>query len=198
MVTGVNKNARVITARTLLHGFLELRSLSPDLGDWSEARLSSNPPRLFRLRQLVALFRAFDIPWDPSSFVEGKFIQPESTRYAAALEKMAKELPEATSYDLRSENDQLPACFEILFSYRERVDDVLSFSSGVLAASGPYLYAHRKTGELNRIIQDNLAIIEDILVTLISPEATVFSIEQLARDYDYPDVDLFDIDAGWW
>lgn len=91
-------------------------------------------------------------------------------------------------------NDQLPYCFETLLEYRERVEQVLSFSSGVMAASGWYLYAFQKTEALDRIIQGNVSIIEEILGGFISPEAKTFSVDQLVRDYGYPDVDLFEID----
>lgn len=192
------QSAANITARNLLRGFLELRRLAPDVADWSEDRFSENPPRLFRLRQLVALFRAFELAWNPSLFVEGKFIQPASPRYAALLDMMDSTMPEARKHGLGAQHHQLPDCFEILLRYRERVEGILSFSSGVLEASGLYLYAHWKVGELNRIIQENVAIIEDLLVAFISPEAKEFSVDQLTRDYGYPDVDLFEIDADWW
>jgi len=72
---------RKITARDLLYGFLELRGLTPDLSQWTEEGLADNPPRLFRLRRLRAVFRAFGIAWEPASFIEGKFIVPESPLY---------------------------------------------------------------------------------------------------------------------
>jgi hypothetical protein len=142
----VAKAAR-ITARSLLHGFLDLRGLTPELGDWTEERLSGNPPRLFRLRQLVALFCAFGLSWDPPSFVEGIFIDPDQPRYAGLLPKLAAELSAGSAPWVRSY--QLPEFFAILYRYRERVEKVLSFSSGVLEASGLYLLAHCKAGELN-------------------------------------------------
>jgi hypothetical protein len=187
-----------VSARILLHGFLELQGLSPDLADWSEDRLAGNPPRLFRLRQLVALFRAFQIPWNPSLFVEGKFIEPESPRYATLLDMMDSTMPELKKHGFGAQPHQLPYCFEILFAYRGRVEHVLSFSSGVLEASGLYLYAHRRAGELNRIIKEHVSIIDDHLVAFISPEAREFSVKELVRDHGYPDVDLFEIDADWW
>jgi hypothetical protein len=87
-------NERAVTAHTLLLAFRELRGLSPNLNDWTEERLAGNPPRLFRLRQLGALFRAFDLPWDLHSFVEGRFIQPEQPRYDALLSRLATEMAE--------------------------------------------------------------------------------------------------------
>ena len=172
--------------------------MSPNYDDWTEERLNGNEPRLFRLRQLAALFRAFGIPWDPSSFIEGRFIQPEDPRYDALLTKLATEMAEEPHSGIASNRDQLPEFFAILFSYRKRIDQVLSFSSGVMEASGLYLQAHRVAGKLNRRIEDNISIIEDILAALISPEAAEFSVEQLARDHGYPDVDLGDIDEEWW
>jgi len=193
----VNQNWRTITARDLLYGFLELRRLTPDMTNWSEERLSDNPPRLYRLRKLIALFRAFEIDWDPTSFVKGRFIQPESPRYAALVDMMMSEMPAARRQDFGVDYRQLPDCFEILLRYRECVGDVLAFSSGLLEADGLYLYAHRKAGELNQIIQENIPIVEDILAALVSPEAKSFPLDQMARDYGYPDVDLSEIDEVW-
>jgi hypothetical protein len=187
---------RTITAQTLLLGFLELRSLTPELNNWTEELLSDNPPRLFRLRQLTALFQAFGIPWGPQSFVKGKFIQSEDHRYDSLLSKLSTELQEDTSCEVWDRH-RLPRFFATLFDYRQRVDDVLSFSSGVLLSSGLFLLAHSKIGELNRIILKNIADIDDTLVALICPEMAVFSVEQLVRNYDYPDVDLTEIDVDW-
>lgn len=189
-------NATMITARSLLHAFLTLRGLTPDLADWTEERLADNPPRLFRLRRLTVLFRAFGLPWDPPSFMKGKFIDPEHPRYAALLGKLAGEMSEELGRG--DAIHQLPMFFAILYEYRESVEEVLSFSSGVLEASGLYLHAFNKAGELDHVIRDNLPLIEDSLAELISPEGVEFRVEQLVRDYGYPDVDLFEIDADWW
>jgi hypothetical protein len=171
--------------------------MSPSWDDWTEERLAGNPPRLFRLRQLVALFQAFGIPWDSPSFARGGFITPTNRRYDALLAKLATEMqdrPRGTTAD----GHQLPEFFGILFSYRERIDHVLSFSSGVMAASGLYRRAHRTASKLTDVIEDNIAIIEEPLIALISPEGAVFSVEELVRDYGYSDVNVGEIDDEWW
>src|SRR5207248_2363479 len=155
-----------------------------------------NPPRLFELRQLIAMFRAFEIPWDPPSFIMGKFIRPNQTRHDALLAKLAMEMSKGESR--RIDRRKLPAFFKILLEYRQRVDDVLSFSSGLIEASGLYLHAHRKAGELNRIVHDNVGTIDDTLVAIISPAATVFAIEILVRNHGYPVADEFDDDMDWF
>ena len=191
----VVSDPRLITARSLLLGYLELRRLSPELTDWTEERLSGNPPRLVRLRRLAAMFRAFGLPWDPPGFAEGNFIQPEDPRYAGALARLAARMPRGAPG--RAAAHHLPDFFAILFDYRTRVDSVLSFSSGVLEAGGLYLSAYRTAEELNQVIRDHVAIVDDILVALVSPEGASFSVEALARDYGYPDVDLLAIDVEW-
>ena len=187
----MSQNAEKIGASSLLQGFLELRRLVPDMEKWSVEKLSDNPPRFYRLRTLTSLFCAFGIDWDPSSFIEGKFIDPESPRYAPLLQKVH-------GLRLREKKHRLSDCFRILLEYRERVDGVLTFSSGLLEASGWYLFAHQKAEELNRVIQDNVAIIDDMLIAFISPEAKTFTEDELTRNYGYPDVDLFEIDSDWW
>jgi len=47
------------------------------------------------------------------------------------------------------------------------------------------------------VIRDNLPLIEDILIQLINPEGVVFTMEQLVRDYGYPDVDVDELDIQW-
>ncbi|MCL2871609.1 MAG: hypothetical protein FWF41_01280 [Betaproteobacteria bacterium] len=193
----------LITARSLLLGFFDLHSLSPDFDDWTEERLSDNPPRLFRLRQLMAMFRAFGLPWDPSAFTEGGFIQPEHPRYASLLPSLKNELLKANPKEMPMReykgivNDQLPDFFAILFDYRMCVDEVLSFSSGVLEASDLYLLAYQKAEALNKIIRSHVAAVEDTLTTLISPQGASFTVEQLVRDYGSPDVDVSEIDEEW-
>jgi hypothetical protein len=145
---------------------------------------------------VVSLFRAFEIEWDPVSLLSGGLIRPESPRYAPLSAMMASTSSIATRHD-RWGSHTLRHCFETLLGYRASVDDVLRFSSGVIEASGLYAYPYQKIAELNQIIQANVVLIDDILMVLRVPNARVFSIDQLARDFDYPDVDLQEIDGDW-
>ena len=186
------------TPRDLSLAFLDLLRLSPDVDNWTEEHLANNPPRLFRLRQLVALFRAFDIPWDPTGFMEGTFIRPEDARYDSLLVRLTTEMPAGAVLDSRHTRRQLPEFFSILFDYRRRVDHVLSFSSGVVEASGLFLLAHKRAGAQNQIIDGSLDPIDSTLAELISPVGARFTRKQLVRDFGYPDVDVSEIDVDWW
>ena len=192
------QDGRKVEAIDLLHKYLELRSRTPDLNEWTEERLVDNPPRLLRLQQLRALFQAFGIVWDPVAFTTGQFIQPDYPRYAVVLTRAATEMPIIVAGELSQERYHLPILFAILLRYRETLDRGLNFAGGVAEASGLAYYAYAKVEQLNREIRGKLAIVEDVLAALISPEGRSFSIDELARDYGYPDVDVRGVDAEWY
>ena len=91
-------------------------------------------------------------------------------------------------------SQQLPHCFEILLRYRQNVEATVSCFAGTVMASGMNYYALQKAGTINRVLRDNLGIVDDLLVSLISPEAKSFPVGQLVRDFGYPEVDLVAID----
>jgi len=187
----------IITPNKLLLMFLELKSLAPDFNCWTEEKLSDNPPRFYRLRQLTALFKAYGIPFDPNLFMLGEFIDPDNQRYHTILMKLSKGRSRGKKSRKPEDTWALSKCFETLLDYRMRLDEVLSFSSGVLTAPPSISHVLKTIGKLNQVINKNITPIEDILAEFISPEGLTFTIEQMVRDYEYPDVDLFDIDMDW-
>ena len=194
-----HRDKKIVSAKELLCGFLELRSLAPDMTKWTEAGFADNPPRLYRLQRLKSLFKAFKIAWDTQSFINGGFINHKNAKYKLLWQELDSALPSIPAgYPFhKSTADELPNCFEILLSYRERVESVLVFSDGTLAASGLFKYAHRKIKSINRGIAKIIASIDDLLSSFISPEGRTFTIDKLVKDYGYPDVDLNTIDMDF-
>jgi hypothetical protein len=190
-------SSKSVTGRDLLHLYLELRGMVPDFREWREDRLGANPPRLVRLKQLTALFRAFGIPWSPNTFGDGSFIAEGDPKHAPLLARAASQMPAAATQVHGPRGHQLPALFSILLHYRAVVEQALSFSGSVLDAGGLYYYAHWNVGKLNEVIRQHVQIIEGILVELISPDARTFTVGELVRDYGYPDDDLHQIDVEW-
>jgi hypothetical protein len=186
------------SASDLLNLFIQLRGFRPDMSDWSEDRFTDRLSVLYRLQQFRALFRASEIDCDPSEFARGNFIKADDPRYEAAIDRMNSELEQMIASNNKCRPDQLRQGLEILLDDRERLERVLSFSSGVLTASGLYFYAYKTIEELNQSIRSRAAIVDDVLAALISPEGKTFAVEFLAREYRYPDVDLFEIDSEWW
>ena len=193
-MTGMTEQS--VTARDLLHLYLELRSMSPEVVEWSEERLADNPPRLVRLRQLTALFRAFGIPWSMSSFRDGSFIK-QGQDHEALLQRAASEMPAELQERHGPSAEQLPMAFSILLRYREEVGRTLSSSTGT-EASAFYFWALRRIGQLNETIRQGVQPIDEILAELISPDGKYFTLNALVQDFGYPQDDLDQIDDDWW
>lgn len=189
-----------LSAVDLLRQFVELRDYSPDLESWSDESFAANPPRLYRLGRLRALFAAYQIDWDPAGFAKGAFIESADERYADVARQMEVLLvtvalePGSLS---ASGATQRQLCFEMLLRYRERVEKVLVFPDRILAASGWFALASHQMQELNRVIDEHLLLVEEILAALLSPEGRRFELLEMVRDYGYPDVDLEEIDIDW-
>ena len=197
------RKQRKYSALDLLRQYLELRRYTPDHRNWNEQALEQNPPRLIRLQRLKALFHAFGIAFDPPSFQEGGFIDSEAPIYEAFLERarlwFLKERSEGRlPVMIKATASYLRPVFEMLLKYRIMLDEPLSFNDGILEASDLYWFGILKIDEMNGLIRKRLAIIDDLLVELISPTRQTFTRKQLVNEHGYPDVDLDEIDLDWF
>ncbi len=198
----MKKKYQKTTAYRLLDRFLELNRRL-DMKYWSEKEISENPPLLYRLQQLMALFKAIEMDWNPEAFIEGAFFNPNNPEYQQIYQEMLTNSPkDFQGYMGRrireSDIHGLPYCFKSFLKYRIAIDEILSFSSGVYAASGLFLYAHLKVRDINAIIKDNISTIDEILVKLIDPQLRKISDRTLIKRYGYPNVNLADIDFEYF
>lgn len=194
-----------VTARDLLYGFLDLQRMASKLEEWTEDKLRENPPRFIRLRRLKALFRAFDIPWNPVAFRTGEFLrrtgdllEPIDARYMPLLQQIQAEMPDVVRDISTFRRNQIFVMFRILLRYRESLEALLSFSRGVMASSGLHLYAHKKAEEINEVIRPHVSGIDDLLAAIIDPDRRTFPLSHLIQEFGYPEEDLGAIDLDWW
>lgn len=182
----------------MLRNVAMVRSLLPlpDLQAWSEERLADNAPRLVRPWQLMALFKAFGIPWNISLFRDGGFITEDRPR-SSLLQRAAAEMRAEHSDRHGQTADDLPMLFSILLGFREDVEQTLRSSTG-MEASGLLLWAHQKIRQANDTIRQAAQPIDEILVELISSDGKRFALPELIQDYGYPADDLDQIDEDWW
>lgn len=182
---------RILSAHDLISQFLELREMSPNLKEWSEEAFADNPPRLIRLKRLMALFRAYSIPWEPFRFSIGAFISQENPLYVPLLEKgrSAKGLPPAS---------HLQNCFETLLEYRRTIESMRCFSHGILGAFGLWAYAHRAAWGVTEKTLENVRGLDDDLAFIVDPERKTFSVEEMVSRYGYLDTNLTEVDLEWF
>ena len=187
-----------ITASKLLHAFLNLQTLTPDLAAWTEGHLALNPPRLLRLRMLMAMFRAFQLPWDPVGFVSGAFINPDDPRHVPLLDRVAATMsPSALKYSGPYPH-QIAFTYPWLFEYRRRLNAVLTHAEGVYEASGFFAFACNLAYEVGSRLKKELPAIDEVLAAIIDPDGRSFAVVELIDKYGYPDVQLGAIDMDWY
>jgi len=184
------------SVKNVLDLFLEFKGMQPDEDTWTQDLLQDDPPRFYRFKMLQSLFKAFDLG-DVREFDEGAFVLRRKIEdYSALVKQMKSELKSVTKFRKGEEITlhEIAFLFRRLMDYRRRWDRVINFSSGLLACSARYRYASYKTSEVNSQIRDKIAPINDILTVIMSPMLKVISKEELLTHFDYPDIDLSDID----
>ncbi len=192
-------------AQDLLHTFIELRYRVPDLTKWKDANFSQKDSLGFKYNKLMALFRALEIPWDPEGFIEGRFIDLNSSRYDIVIEKIKADMSKMNlgCFVRRMDNSSrtkryLMECFNVLLEYRQDFERQFNVASGVMAAPPVVIYAYRIAMHFNDIIRSKIDYIENILLKFISPEEKNFTSDQLKNEYGYPDSSMYTDELDEW
>jgi hypothetical protein len=134
------------TAKDVLDLYLEFESMQPDKRTWTDGRLKDNQPRFHRYKMLRSLFEAFDLG-DVKKFADGNFVLKRRIEdYNSLIKRMKSELQSVTKFRKGEEItlNEIAFLFKRLLEYRRRWNDVIGFSSGLLACSARYRYAFYK------------------------------------------------------
>lgn len=188
--------------KRFLEVILDLKVLSPVNKIWSEKEFESNPPRYYRYLQLKALGSALDISLEPMhEFQVGRFIgQSQFAIWDDIYAKIKANFEVDTAEFV--DNDQpsigaLQHLFSLLFSYQEKLNALKETGSTVLAASGYFITPLEILHRMKPTIKQDLDKLEEVLILLINPKQKKMTALELAAQFDYPLVDLDEIDLEW-
>ena len=92
------------------------------------------------------------------------------------------------------EGHYLGHSFRILLRYRMKLNETISFANSVYAASDEYRFVYNKISKFNSFIQNNLSEIDTLLTFMISPKQEKYTVEQMEKNFGYPNIDLFEVD----
>jgi hypothetical protein len=73
----------------------------------------------------------------------------------------------------------------------------LSYKKSVLAASGHFLTPYLIADKLQQKLADDTHVLDEVLSLLLNPTNKQLTHEELVECFDFPDVDLDDIDLEW-
>lgn len=180
----------------LLDQLLDLTSYSPVIEDWNEGLFKDNPPRSIRLKRINSYLKALNIDCNYATLFNGEFVKDTQ---CYSINKLIELYPEARNSDFTYGADQQDweAFYKQLMKHVLLVDEVLNFNSGLLSASGLYGSLYIISSKTNNQIRKAIGKEKIILTWLLNPEKVEMSIDELINKYDYPDVDLSEIDLEW-
>jgi len=182
-----------VTALTLLDAFDEYCPGNPRTCAWDEDGLQKSPVALCRLRQLKALFAAFDLPLEPEDFIKGRFICDRAERYGPLIERLRPTM--RPDFAKRASPQNLDTVFETLRSFRCGMAKGRQSFGIFLCYSGVVAHVMEDViSPINREVERVLEPVDALLAELIAPDGRTFTIGDLIDRYGYPDEDADELE----
>ena len=187
------------TAKDILDLYLEFTYMEPDKNVWDEDWLQNNDPKLFRLKILKSLFRAFDLG-EIKDFDDGSFILKRKLEdYDFLKKKIVSDLgtKPGLAYSQALDLSDIAYMFQTWLLQLIECEKVIKSYSFVMMVSEQTYYTFHKIKEVNMGIRQSTADMSEIICAMISPSRKTIVREELVSNFDFPDIDLADIDAEW-
>lgn len=183
----------IISAIELLHKFLEFKLLA-EVEEWEEETLKTNPPRYYRFKQLEALFKAYELG-NLKDFGTGDFI---SDREDEDFEMVVDNIKEEITKEIEdTSTSTIEILFEELINYRLLVSRLMNFPNQTIASNSILSFPSIKAQQINEAIKEKVVAIDKCLALIISPSRKSFTLEELQNTYEYPNIDLDELDAEY-
>lgn len=194
----------------LLEKVFEFIAMTPDDKDWDVAKLKTNRPRQVRLQQIEALLVAFGLYERKSkgffgstssiktaiqSLLSGDFISNLNDATISVIDDYVSKQLNDPFFDRKISGGEVRFIYQYLIRYRKQVYTLQTFNSGWLEASGKLTqYSIGLTNAITANLEGKTTELDSLLDLIINPNGSSFSELELIEKYDYPGVDLLDID----
>ncbi|HET6558256.1 MAG TPA: hypothetical protein VFG54_13135 [Prolixibacteraceae bacterium] len=202
-------NSPKYTALHLLEKVIEFTHMTSDPVEWSYEEQKGNPPRFIRLKQIHSLIDAFipelmaskDIRQSIENFFVGNFLitRPvmeyfdltgkidkaiENSRFSGVHKK------KLDVFDLRSN-------YCNLMDYYLKMKSLINHNNGMMEISYPYMFSYIVTDSVSEALKSKGETISNLLVEFIDPKNQMYTEEELVSLYNYPVLDLLEMDQEW-
>ncbi len=195
---------KIITAKDFIKVYLELIDLIPDTNVWSENNFENNPSCLYRLKQLNAILVAFRIKSNWIDFSNGEFVFFRPINQYLSIQNTINEYK--YSKEFRSLKQEKITHQDIMRIFKFFIDFIIKeysleskINRYILANRLPLQYFIQKIKSYRspHNIKITNSIIDD-LAKIINPSGKGVKLKTLIDKYNYPDVDLKEIDIENW
>lgn len=184
--------------KQLLNTFLDLYTFDSKIESWSLEKFSENPPRLYRLQIITSIMNALSIPCDFSAFRYGDFTNEISIEKWEEFKTNQLKFPISTSDNIELiKYCDINSVFYSLMNYRLNAQALLASNDGIYAASDELSEFLKLTIKPNKMLIKELKKIDKILLFCINPTNIKVGKAQLRSKFNYPNVDLNQVDLDW-
>jgi hypothetical protein len=201
-------NSNDISAIYLLEKIIDFTSMTPNPEDWSFERQKYNDPRFIRMQQIRRLFWAFipelkskEIRDDLENFYSGEFIV---TRKIEDYQKLINAMDNTIlKGDCGFASKERISLYDMQFNYGSllnyyiKLNKLISHNDGIMEISYPFYFSYIVTKNISKSLSSKARKIKSILALFIDPFNQKFTMEELIKDFDYPEENLLDIDLDW-
>ena len=191
---------KINPAKVLLEDYLELKSLVPNIENWKEDLLLSNPPRYYRLLRIKACMLSLTIEAeDFRQFASGRWFRNSSPELIDTIEQVLKETY-CLDYQKYLDEDKVFSgryMFSMLLQLREVLYKLTSIRSGILAASGHFLTPIFMIEHLQQKTLSEQLALDEAIQLMLNPNEIRFNYNQMTTSFGFPDVNIQDIDLEW-
>ena len=191
---------KINPAKVLLEDYLELKSLVPNIENWKEDLLLSNPPRYYRLLRIKACMLSLTIEAeDFRQFASGRWFRNASPELIDTIEQVLKETY-CLDYQKYLDEDKVFSgryMFSMLLQLREVLYKLTSIRSGILAASGHFLTPIFMIEHLQQKTLTEQLALDEAIQLMLNPNEIRFNYSQMTKSFGFPDVNIQDIDLEW-
>lgn len=185
-------------AQRFLLTLFEFHIITRDKSDWNEERLKDNPPRYYRFLQLNSMLKAMDITCNLDDFVRGSYLGGGPIiEYQDIYRDILNEVEIPVNYKFLEQSD-VYVTFRELYDFRRTLyysfhQDLTVFRDGV----GNYRISESIIEYLENDIDKRVKFVDNLLCFMIDPKQRIFDIESLKNGFNYPNVDIREIDNDY-
>jgi len=202
-------NSAKYTGLNLIETVIEFTNMTPDPDEWSFEMQKRNEPRFVRLEQIQALMNAFvpellyskGIRESIERFYSGEFINNRLIEdYSKLVGKIDKTISKSAFYDSpkgKISISDLQDNYRNLLNYYLKLNKLLSHNKGLMEISYSYFFPYIITNSISDSMGSKAIKIKTILASFIDPFKRSYTLDKLVQQYNYPDVDLLDLDLDW-
>ncbi len=195
----------VFTSKELLYKILEFQGMTSDNGRWNEKSLRKDSYRFYMFKEIASLMKAFKIGDDINDFFSFDFIRRrDSVDYKPIIEQIKSfeeyEKKEFGQSILKNQAlheysvFEFEFAFSILLDFRIFLEKVLNYRIMEAGSNTVFYSAHIMGNLIKSINKEAVNEIDRMLVLIIDPKMNKFKKHELIERFDFPDVDLKELE----